>query len=360
MVSCAALVALLAALLWHGLLLRRSRRKVPLVVHVGGTRGKTSTALTLASALEEQGARVMAKTTGSEPLLLLSGGRSIRVRRLGTPSIAEQEEALRTAARERVDVLIVECMAIRPEYIWASHALVLRPDLTIVTNTRPDHQEELGTEPGAPSAALSLLARGPGQLVFSSECDQLIELTASRSSIPHVRVETGDDPDEQVKSLVRAALEGLGRGSDRPVKVRGDAGTFRMRTLDVDGRNIDLADAFAANDPASLRLLWRRHASSVANVVVLAARRDRYLRTMAFLDALPTFEPPPTHVFVFGDPRVRRRGAHRDPSIVTVVGHASPRALWREVATALPANGLAWGVGNRVGAGELLLETRSG
>jgi hypothetical protein len=137
MVSCAALVALLAALLWHGLLLRRSRRKVPLVVHVGGTRGKTSTALTLASALEEQGARVMAKTTGSEPLLLLSGGRSIRVRRLGTPSIAEQEEALRTAARERVDVLIVECMAIRPEYIWASHALVLRPDLTTRRNSEP-------------------------------------------------------------------------------------------------------------------------------------------------------------------------------------------------------------------------------
>lgn len=362
MVSSAALAVLVIGLLWHGSHLRRTRRRLPLVVHVGGTRGKTSTVLTLARALEEQGARVVAKTTGSEPLLLLPGGRSRRLRRPGLPSIAEQEMVLRTAARERADVLVIECMAVRPELIWASQSLILRPDLTVVTNTRADHAEELGVGPAASAEALSHLATGPGRLVLSAECDPLIAETASHWSVPHVRVETGDDPYDQVRSLVAAALGMLGHRGERPIDIRGDVGAFQVRRMYVDGKNLPVADAFAANDPVSLRLLWRRHASAVANVVVLATRRDRPERTMAFLRELPTFQPPPTHVFVVGDGRVRAQGgALRGLGriAVTILDRPTPSEVWREVASALPAGGLAWGIGNRVGAGEILLGTRS-
>lgn len=360
-VSLLCLLVLIVAVFWHGRYIKQLRRRIPIVVHVGGTRGKTTTVLTLAQALERRGHRVVAKTTGSEPLLHLPTGRLRKLRRLGPPSISEQRTALKMAAREGADVLVVECMAIRPEFVWASHALVLRPDLTIITNTRADHAEDLGRDADAMAVALAPLVAGPGKLVLPSDANSLLEREARRSGTPLSEVDPGPTIESQIRSLVRGALRALACEAGPPIEVVGDAGAFSLRQIHVNDVPLMVADAFAANDPESLALRWRQAASEVGNVVVLAARRDRPERNRAFLREFPRLRPAPTHVFIVGDERLRRYLEPNGMGGIEVEFLAASRAaeIWLRVQAVLPPGGLVWGVGNRVGVGDALLSGRS-
>ena len=72
-----ALVALFVYLLWMALAAwqhRRNVRAVALRIHVAGTRGKSTTTRLIAAGLRAGGRQVVAKTTGSEPRLILSDG----------------------------------------------------------------------------------------------------------------------------------------------------------------------------------------------------------------------------------------------------------------------------------------------
>jgi len=73
-----ALVALAGCILWQGIVAwrhRRALRSIPVRIHVAGTRGKSTTTRLIAAALRASGRRVVAKTTGSEPRLILPDGR---------------------------------------------------------------------------------------------------------------------------------------------------------------------------------------------------------------------------------------------------------------------------------------------
>src|SRR3954471_10732401 len=72
-----ALATFVACLLGMWLSARRHRvhmRGVPVRIHVGGTRGKSTTTRLIATGLRAGGVRVLAKTTGSEPRLILPDG----------------------------------------------------------------------------------------------------------------------------------------------------------------------------------------------------------------------------------------------------------------------------------------------
>ena len=69
--------ALAVALAWLAIAtarLQRNRSRVPVRVHVGGTRGKSTTTRLVAAGLRAGGMRVVAKTTGSAPRLILPDG----------------------------------------------------------------------------------------------------------------------------------------------------------------------------------------------------------------------------------------------------------------------------------------------
>src|SRR5262245_53156976 len=53
---------------------RRHLRAVRLRIHVAGTRGKSTTTRLIAAGLRAGGCKVLAKTTGSEPRLILPDG----------------------------------------------------------------------------------------------------------------------------------------------------------------------------------------------------------------------------------------------------------------------------------------------
>src|SRR5713226_7689666 len=72
-----ALAALAGCVIWLGIAAwrhRRHLRAVPVRIHVAGTRGKSTATRLIAAGLRAGGRRVVAKTTGTEPRLILPDG----------------------------------------------------------------------------------------------------------------------------------------------------------------------------------------------------------------------------------------------------------------------------------------------
>ena len=135
-----------------------------------------------------------------------------------------------------------------------------------------------------------------------------------------------------------------------------DPGRFFARSVAIGDKTVRFANAFACNDVASLALLWPTVSCDRAPVVLLNARRDRPLRTRAFLKFLVAQAPSPL-LFVVGDPLAallaRRAGFARD-AVRRLRARTSAAAL-AELAAVAPSGGVIWGVGNYQGLGARLV-----
>jgi len=87
LLSCVAVFLLY--LVYERASVNRWRRQIPRTIIVTGTRGKSSVTRMLASILSASGRRVLAKTTGSIPSLILPNGMEQEVKRKGAATILE-------------------------------------------------------------------------------------------------------------------------------------------------------------------------------------------------------------------------------------------------------------------------------
>lgn len=136
------LVVIILAL--EAFFLARTRREFRWLVAVGGVRGKSSVTRLIAGSLRTAGIRVMARTTGSRPVVIFPDGREAEINRPGGANILEGKRFLRLARKERAEAVVVELMAIKPECLEAEVKKIFKPDYLVFTNFRPDHVEELG------------------------------------------------------------------------------------------------------------------------------------------------------------------------------------------------------------------------
>ena len=148
-------------LLWEAHAVRVARKKLAHVVHVNGTRGKSTVSRLIEAGLREGGMRVFCKTTGTDPMTIDVNGREEPIRRRGKANIKEQIAILRRAAAQDAQVLVVECMAITPEFQQASQRDILRADIGVITNVRRDHTDVMGdTLPQIAEALCHTVPRG--------------------------------------------------------------------------------------------------------------------------------------------------------------------------------------------------------
>ena len=131
-------------LLWEAHTARIARKKLAHVVHVNGTRGKSTVSRLIEAGLRAGGLRVFCKTTGTDPMTIDVNGCEEPIRRRGKANIKEQITILRRAAAQDAQVLVVECMAITPEFQQASQHDILRADIGVITNVRRDHTDVMG------------------------------------------------------------------------------------------------------------------------------------------------------------------------------------------------------------------------
>lgn len=361
-----ALTALLTALAWLGLSAffhRRNLRAIPIRVHVAGARGKSTVTRMIAAGLRADGLRVIAKATGSEPRLVLPDGAEEVWRRRGPASVREQIRFMARAARMGAQAVVVECMAVRPEFVWASEAQLVRATLTVITNARPDHFEELGHDPQAMERALAFAIPAGGDLILSGEAATPLMLASAKARGCRTVIAPIDglDPDEANRAIALAACEALGVAHDKAAQAIAEAGAdpggFFRQPMELDGARFCFVNAFACNDVASLARLWGSRDARAPATVLLNARRDRPLRTQGFLQFLAAQGPLP-RLFLSGDPLAMRlaRRAGFSPGGIHWLGAGSVEETVAALLREAGAETEVWGIGNYHGLGRDLIE----
>ena len=86
--------------------------RIPIRIHVNGSRGKSSVTRLIAAGLRSGGFKTVAKTTGSSPRVIDETGRDRYLHRLRSASIGEQIRLIRRFSKSSPDALVIECMAV--------------------------------------------------------------------------------------------------------------------------------------------------------------------------------------------------------------------------------------------------------
>lgn len=306
------LLSLLLFLVYLGLeALNHNRlvKKIPHRLAVSGIRGKSSITRLIAAGLRQAGFRVMAKTTGSRPVIIYPDGHEEEIKRRGKPSVLEQKKLVKKAAELNVDYLVSEMMSIQPQCLQAESHYLLQPELLAVSNIRPDHLEALGEN--KEDIALSLTGAFQRQMVVYIPEEELcpaIQKGAERKRV-EIRPARKEATSEQLTDMlpypefepnIRLALTvlrvcGL---SDEVIaqglkKVMPDSGCPRMweKSFDDLRKKVYLVSLFAANDPQSsveamLRIMDRTGWRWPAVYGLLCFRQDRGDRTRQWVDFL--------------------------------------------------------------------------
>ena len=321
-----AIGALLVFLIGLGVIerarLARHRAALPVRIHVNGTRGKSSVVRLIAAGLRADGRRVFAKTTGSLPRLITPDGSELPVHRPGLTNVIEQLRILGVAARERAEVLVIECMALQPALQALCELEIVRATHGVLCNAWPDHLDVMG--PRDRDVALALAGTTPmGGVLFSAEQrhGDVFEAACADRDTEYVHlgpaelarlsdVEMNRFPYIEHRENVALALAVCERlGVARDVAFDGmlgaepDVGALRESRVDFFGRQLTFVNGFAANDPVATRRVWElalsRHPEHETKLMILNCRLDRPDRSRQLGEALADW-PLADHYFLVG------------------------------------------------------------
>lgn len=303
--------------------LQRLRKKFKWRIAVGGIRGKSSVTRLIAGAMREAEIRVIARTTGSKPVVIFPNGQEEEIERFGSPNILEGKKFLRLAHREKAEAMVVELMAIKPECLEAEVKKIFKPHLLLFTNFRPDHEEELGrTREEVSRNLLRSVEKGATIFLLEEEIDPEIKrfLEKKRThliSVPQeehlrylknlnsqnfieserwdLRANYGDDFWDNIR-LALAVTRHLGINDEVAIsgmkKAKPDFGSLKIWEMTSPGKPPGYAvSAFAANEPFSSSLVLKRAKELIPwegkNIYgLLLFRPDRGDRTEQWLKAI--------------------------------------------------------------------------
>ena len=322
----------------------------------------------------------MAKTTGSQAVLILPDGSEQPFPRRGLPSILEQKKLIRLAARIGAKAIVAEMMSIREECLAAESCRIIRPEILILTNVRLDHLELMGRTKQAIAACFAAAFPRNGTVilpaeelfpVFSERAAALDSKILSPRERPDLDVSRGD-----FEVNTRLAVEAArALGIEETVAIRGIAGARpdfgSLKILDIrrEGRGPDIlfVSAFAANDPESTTLALEKvfrepRLQGRKRIGLLNLRADRGDRTRQWAEALEAGEFYGLDVLaLLGSPsralalRLRRRGRWIGDRLL-VLREKQPRKIFGELAALAGGPAVVVGLGNIGGAGAALVE----
>ena len=366
---------------WETARHRWMRRRIPLRVHVNGSRGKSSVTRLIAAGLRAGGLRVCAKTTGSAARFIHADGRETPIVRRSTPNIREQLRVFRQAVAEKADALVLECMAVRPDLQWTCERRIVGSTHGVITNVRSDHLEVQG--PRLADVARSLAGTTPVRArLFSAETDFAPYLARRAAALgTDFRLTDPDTVGEDDLSRfayvefaenVSLALDVCeSAGVDRDTALEGmwavepDVGALDLTPVAAPGRDLSFVNAFAANDPESTARIWRHlglHERPEEAVVLFNNRADRMRRAR---DLAPLFGDAiraGLYVLVgeatgqLADLLARRVPRDR----ILDLGGRTSRDVWPDLLAACGDPAVIVGVGNIGGVGLDLLDLMRG
>jgi poly-gamma-glutamate synthase PgsB/CapB len=360
---------------------RRRLSRIPIRVHVNGTRGKTSVTRLIAAGIREAGIRCVAKTTGTVPRFVLPNGREVPVYRPGGANVIEQKQAVTMAAAQRAEALVVECMALQPQLQWLSEAKLVRATHGVITNARPDHLDVMGPTEDDVARALAatvpvggvfLTAERTHRAFFQEVCQDRGTTFRGSESISEPLAEEDVEAFSYLEhrdniELALAVCEEI--GIDNETALRGmwrakpDPGAMTEADVEFFGRRVVFVNGFAANDPISTQYIWeqslRRHREVERRIAVFNCRSDRADRSEQLAKSYAGWTQADEVVLLGTGQYIFARAAVKsglDPTRLVFVDRTHPADIFEILLGLAETSALVMGLGNIAGPGLALAE----
>ncbi len=359
---------IVAAVIWLALLVTekymvvRARRRLSHVIHVNGTRGKSTVTRLIDAGLRAGGKRVFCKTTGTDPMIIDVSGNEERIVRRGPANIKEQIRTLIRAAGEDAEILVVECMALQPELQYVSQHDILNADIGIITNVRYDHEDVMGSTLEEIEASLSNTIPDRGVLFTAErETNSKFQAVARKQHTEYYQVkpdgteEKFDFPENIALALAvcgylgvskETALSGMRNFSRDPYAVS----FYRWgESLFINGLSI--------NDAGSILMVYDKIKETYdlgdhELILILNNRSDRGYRTRDLISVCAKLGP--SQIWLLGSAQyyVRFKLAGMMPDVKVIM---FKRAEDIDI-TGLTGDQCIYAVGNIAGEGRSLME----
>jgi len=279
----------------------KSLNNIPIRVHVNGARGKSSVTRLIAAGLREGKLKTFAKTTGTSPRIINDRGEDIEIHRLRSASIGEQIKLIRYFSKKKPDALIIECMAVNPQYQWVSEHKIIKSTLGVITNVRPDHLDEMGSSNNEIALSLSNTIPFNSQVITAenSTIEPLQKIAKNRTS--KLKFSNSYDVDEKyIKdfpfiehpeniALALKVCKTLGINKDVALqgmkKTNPDPGALFVWNIKYNSNRCKFISGFAANDPSSTMMVWNliKNRFNGKSCIFLNTRNDRRYRTIQLI-----------------------------------------------------------------------------
>lgn len=300
---------------------RQKLAKIPIRVHVNGTRGKSSVARLIAAGLRASGMRTCCKTTGTLPRMIVPNGTEYPVFRPSKANVIEQVRIVDMAVEFEAEALVIECMALRPNLQWLCENKLVKATHGVITNAREDHLDVMG--PTEKDVAWALAGMVPVKTkLFTAERDHLDVFShASKDRGTQLIAITEEDVEqitpldlagfmyvEHAENVALALRVCSDLGVDRATALRGmweakpDPGAMTAHEMDFFGRKIHFVNGFAANDPESTERIWKmaleRYPEVERRVLVVNCRQDRPDRSQQLGQSVTQWPPADFYVLI--------------------------------------------------------------
>lgn len=271
---------------------------IPVRIHINGTRGKSSVTRLIGAGLRAGGITNITKVTGTFPRLIIEDGTETYIRRKSSANILEQLSIVKYAASRKVQALVMECMALQPQYQTITEHHMIHSNIGVMTNIRLDHMDVMGH-------TLAEIADTLGRTIPKNE-----HLYTSENVIPQTLKQLADkrntvthfiDPQSvsfeemngfryiEHRENVSLALAVCGHlGIDRDTALKGmygaipDAGALMAYRVEAFHKSLVFYNAFAANDADSTLIVWQKIRNEIGfeglRIVLLNTRQDRLYR----------------------------------------------------------------------------------
>lgn len=352
--------------------------RLPVRIHVNGTRGKTSVVRLIAAGLRAGGMTVCSKTTGSFAAVTGPKGEDYPLYRPSQPNIIEQMRVMRRLLQFSPDAVVIECMALQPQYQSLTERSMVRSTHGVITNARPDHLDVMG--PGPRDVALALAGSVPSNAkLFTAEEKHIdiLQYAADDRGSELIRTtpdQVGAISDEELAQFAYAehaenVALALGvcadLGVQRATALQGmqalepEVGATQVQEVLFHGRDIVFVNAFAANDPESTAMIWERmverHGDDRRRVAIVNCRADRPQRSEQLADVASHWTSADHYILIGSGTLLFARRAVRKgipPDRMTVLEHLDTANLFERVLEHGGSRCLIVGMCNVYGGGE--------
>jgi poly-gamma-glutamate synthase PgsB/CapB len=348
--------------------------KIPIRIHVNGTRGKSSVTRMIGAGLRAGGINTITKVTGTYPRLILNDGNEAVIHRKEKANILEQLKIIKYGVAHKADAVIIECMALQPIYQIITERQMIHATIGIITNVRLDHLDVMG--PGLMDVAKALSATIPAnQHFFTAEnriYPYLEKIAAEKKCIP-VQSDEKDVSDEEMAGFtyiehrenVALALSVCKHlGVNRKTALKGmyaaipDEGVLTKIIINRTGKRITFFNAFAANDPESSLMIWRNIMKQTSGgdqkIVMLNTREDRLDRARQLTEMAGTSIAMDYLVLVGQRSEIVKDMALKNnipEEKIINIGWAKPENVFEKVLSVISAGATIVAIGNMGGMG---------